>query len=363
MALPPNPPRGDPQLLVTEDGQPRLPEVDNSWARDDVVTVLESYFRLCWLHARPDEAGLRWPTVTADPAKYLHAPWDVICGSDPTGLSLVEVIVFYTQLLEAQRNGNPFCFRRPNDNPTHDSSDPLKSSGGEFGIAQAVPRVSTSVPHTPTMGTRTVKVFPTPSREGSAMSRQGSATPRSSTSQGLLGSVMADNNLFSVREEDEDASNGDSFDRVPSRVGKSAEDPTGNAIGEHLTEQDADPLNDLRAGAENMGEGLQAGVDAGAASMGSSVVDEGEHASPTARRSIPAKRTRMRASVGEQAAGDISAEDAEDAGGDLPKRRRSTRRKVQDASVNDAPSPPKTRAKRAEAAASRGKRGRMARKS
>lgn len=82
----------------------------------------------------------------------------------------------------------------------------------------------------------TVKVFPTPSHKGSAPSWQGFIISRSSTSQSLLGLVMADNNLFLIHKEDKDASNSASSDYVPSCVGKSAEDLTGNKNGKHLTE-------------------------------------------------------------------------------------------------------------------------------
>lgn len=79
-----------------------------------------------------------------------------------------------------------------------------------------------------------------------------------------------------------------------------------------------------------MEEGLQAGVDMGTMSMGSSMVDESKHASSKARRSILAKQTCMHASVDEHAASEILAENTEDAGGDLPKQRQLTCQKVPD---------------------------------
>lgn len=44
----PNPVRGDPRLITDGGGMASLPEVDNGWVRDDLVAVLESYFRLQW---------------------------------------------------------------------------------------------------------------------------------------------------------------------------------------------------------------------------------------------------------------------------------------------------------------------------
>ncbi|KAH9846521.1 hypothetical protein C2E23DRAFT_890774 [Lenzites betulinus] len=144
--LPSNPLRGDPRLIVTPEGIASLPEVDNSWTRDDFVALMDSYFRLVWTHSRGHDEPLSWPDVTANPASYLAAPWDSICARNPCTANYIDLVVLYSRLLEAQKAGTPFMFRECDD---------LARAGSDATNSH-------SVPHTPSAGARIQKVFPTP---------------------------------------------------------------------------------------------------------------------------------------------------------------------------------------------------------
>ncbi|KAH9858368.1 hypothetical protein C2E23DRAFT_880994 [Lenzites betulinus] len=182
MALPPNPIRGDPRLMITAEGRALLPQVDNGWSRDDIVAVLESYFRLSWAHVRGREDTLDWTTIITTPTEYLNAPWDNRCTCEPSKLNLVQVILLYSQLLDAQEGGDAFDFRGPQ---VLAQVGPTTATHGGSAASPPTPvmherRVTPyvhSTPHTPAVGTRFMKVYPTPMRQSSASIRQPSGTP------------------------------------------------------------------------------------------------------------------------------------------------------------------------------------------
>ncbi|KAH9848385.1 hypothetical protein C2E23DRAFT_897540 [Lenzites betulinus] len=334
MALPPNPVRGDPRLLVTDEGLPKLPDVDNSWTRDDIVAVLESFFRLSWLHMRPKEAGLQWGTVTAEPTRYLNAPWDSICVRDPTTFSLVEVIVLYTQLLDAQGKGTPFRFRSGEDSVGRESDAgvPHVVSGTTTAGAR------TTNPQTPTMGIRVVNVFSSPVHKALTSQRKDrhSATPAERNTNASSGSTLTDT-LFSVREEGESdledgapAGNAGSGSHQVSRRASVSESGVGAASTANRMEEQAGSR--AESGERLVGGGPPGGVEGEPADA---VGGEGEETSVRAEEphaSIPSPRVRKRTSVAVRESGGPSGiEDVEyDVAASVPKRRRSGRGKASD---------------------------------
>ncbi|KAH9853112.1 hypothetical protein C2E23DRAFT_885096 [Lenzites betulinus] len=197
-ALPNNPLRGDPRLICMENGKPMLPQVNNAWVRDDVVAVLDSYFRLVWAQSRSSEKPLNWDDINAEPERYVSSPWQDLGATNPNTYNLLDLILLYSKLLQAQQRGTPFEFRAadnseevlaPLDAPRltstagerqvepspdqHEVPRPKAVHPDRLGRSQAIPFPTaqgmdiagpsgTSAPHTPTMPTRRVKVFPTP---------------------------------------------------------------------------------------------------------------------------------------------------------------------------------------------------------
>ncbi|KAH9853412.1 hypothetical protein C2E23DRAFT_859330 [Lenzites betulinus] len=163
MALPPNPIRGDPRLMITAEGRALLPQVDNGWSRDDIVAVLESYFRLSWAHVRGREDTLDWTTIITTPTEYLNAPWDNS---------------FWTPKRVATRSTSvaPKCWRKSVQPQPHMGAAPHPLRPPVMHERRVTPYVH-STPHTPAVGTRFMKVYPTPMRQSSASIRQPSGTP------------------------------------------------------------------------------------------------------------------------------------------------------------------------------------------
>ncbi|KAH9852433.1 hypothetical protein C2E23DRAFT_859798 [Lenzites betulinus] len=236
IALPPNPIRGDGRLIVTPEGGVQLPQVTNSWTRDDIVVILDSFFRLSWAQDRADDGNLQWPTVVARPEKFLNEPWLDVGIPEPSALSLVDAILLYRRLLEAQSSNTPFRFR-PLDTLT---ARELPTGEGPSKL----PRAPSQEMGDYLQPTRLKKVFPTPARPSPSSVRQ-SAT-RATTGGSLLSTVL-EPQLLAVQDHisnglvDVDTPTRPSTTARPQHKGSDQDDSGDEVMRKQGAEQPPDP--------------------------------------------------------------------------------------------------------------------------